>query len=71
MGGRLVDQEPWTEETTDRQGLGGRRDSQTGRDRQLAGSATGRIGGESGNKSRESSEKLWRQSGREYLEGED
>ena len=34
-------------------------------------SATGRIGEVSGIKSRESSEKLWRQSGRECLEGED
>ena len=31
-GGRLVDQESGAEEQTDRQGLGGRRGSQTGRD---------------------------------------
>ena len=33
-----MDQEPGTEEQTDRQGLGGRQGSQTGRDRQRVGS---------------------------------
>ena len=37
-GGRLVDQESGAEEQTDRQGLGGRQGSQTGRDQR-----TGRI----------------------------
>ena len=81
---RLVDQESGAEEQTGRQGLGGRRDSQTGRDQRtgmigrdqrtgriVRDQKTGRIGGGSGFESRESTVKHKRQSGRECLEGED